>query len=68
MDKGKSEKARSPSLMVSEYATAFHQGEDSAFVYDWINDNHGDSQLDLDVKETEWLMDQSYFDAEELPL
>jgi hypothetical protein len=43
MDEGKSKKARSPSLTVSEYATAFHQGEDSAFVYKWIDDDHGDS-------------------------
>jgi hypothetical protein len=68
MDEGKSEKAWSPSLTVSEYATAFHQGEDSAFVYNWTDDDHGDSQSDLDVKETEWLMDQLYFNAEELPL
>jgi hypothetical protein len=44
---------------------AFHQGEDSAFVYDWINDEHGGSWLDWDVKETEWLMDQSYQDTSE---
>jgi hypothetical protein len=67
MDEGKSEKARSPSLTVSEYATAFHQGEDSAFVYNWIDDEHSGSRLDLDVKDTEWLTDHLYFDAEEVP-
>jgi hypothetical protein len=67
IDEGKSEKERSPSLTISEYALAFHQGEDSAFVYNWINDKHGNSRSDLDIKETEWLTDQSYFDAEELP-
>jgi hypothetical protein len=67
MDEGKSKKARSHSLTVSKYVTVFHQGEDSVFVYDWINDEHGDSRSDLDVKETEWLTNQSYFDAEEVP-
>jgi hypothetical protein len=43
MDEGKSEKEQSPSLTISEYAMAFHQGEDSAFVYNWINDKHSDS-------------------------
>jgi hypothetical protein len=65
MDEGKSKKERSPSLTISEYVAAFHQGEDSAFVYNWIDDDHGDSRSDLDVKETEWLTDQSYFDADE---
>ena len=68
MDKGKSEKARSPSLTISEYATAFHQGEDNAFIYNWIDDEHGDSQSDIeDAKDMEWLTDWSYFDAEEVP-
>jgi hypothetical protein len=67
MDKGKSEKEQSPSLTISEYATVFHQGEDSAFMYNWIDDNHGDSQSGLDLKETEWLTNQLYFDVEELP-
>jgi hypothetical protein len=45
MDKGKPEKAQSPSLTISEYEGAFHNG-DSAFVYNWIDDNHGDSFSD----------------------
>jgi hypothetical protein len=32
-------------------------------VYDWIDDAMGDSQSDLDIKETEWLTDQSYFNV-----
>jgi hypothetical protein len=67
MDKGKSERARSVSLTVSEFAGVFHQGKDSAFIYNWIDDNHGDSRSDLDIKETEWLTDQLYFDASEEP-
>ena len=63
MDKGKPEKARSPSLTISKYMSAFHHGEDSAFVYNWIDDNHGDSFSDQDVKESKWLTDQSYMDA-----
>jgi hypothetical protein len=52
MDEGKLEKARSPSLTVSEYDGVFYNG-DSAFVYDWIDDNHRDSWLDRDVKESD---------------
>ena len=43
MEEGKSERERSPSLTISEYVGAFHQGEDSASIYNWIDDNHGDS-------------------------
>jgi hypothetical protein len=68
MDKGKPEKARSPSSTISEYEGAFHGGEDSALGYDWINDEHGDSWSDRDVKETEWLMDQLYQDTSEEPI
>jgi hypothetical protein len=53
MDEGKADQERSLSLTISEYAMAFHQGEDSAFVYNWIDDKHGDSWSDLDIKETE---------------
>ena len=35
MDEGKSERARSVSVIVSKYEGAFHGGS-SAFVYDWI--------------------------------
>jgi hypothetical protein len=37
-------------------------------VYDWINDEHGDSWLDQDVKDTERLTDQSYQDMSEEPI
>jgi hypothetical protein len=52
MDEGKPEKAQFPSLTVSEYEGVFHNG-DSAFVYNWIVNNHGDSFSDRDIKETE---------------
>jgi hypothetical protein len=68
MDKGKPEKAQSQSLTISEFEGVFHGGEDSAFVYNWINDEHGDSWSDRDMKETEWLMDQSYQDTSEEPI
>jgi hypothetical protein len=55
MDEGKSKRAQSVSLTVSKFTGVFHQGEDSAFVYDWINDEHSDSWLDWDIKETKWL-------------
>jgi hypothetical protein len=42
MDEGKSERERSVSLTASEFEGAFHGGS-SAFVYDWIDDAHGDS-------------------------
>jgi hypothetical protein len=41
---------------------------DSAFVYDWIDDTHGDSWSDQGVKESEWLTDQSYQDVSEEPI
>lgn len=65
MDKGRPEKARSPSLTISEYAGVFHHGIDSTFVYDWIDNNHRDSFSDQDIKESQWLTDQSYQDAVE---
>ena len=43
MEECKPEKAHSQSLTVSEYAGAFHGGEDSCFVYSWIDNKHGDS-------------------------
>jgi hypothetical protein len=42
MDEGKSERERSVSLTMSEYEGAFH-GRDSCFVYDWIDNAHGNS-------------------------
>jgi hypothetical protein len=67
MDEGKSERERSVSLTASEFAGAFHQGEDSVFIYNWIDDGRSDSWSDQDIKESEWLMDQLYFDASEEP-
>jgi hypothetical protein len=61
MDKGKLERGRSVSLTVSEYEGAFHSGS-SAFVYDWIDDAHGNSSPE-GLRESDWLTDQSYMDA-----
>ena len=62
MDEGKPKRAQSPSLTMSKYASAFHKG-DSCFVYNWIDDKHGDSFSDQDIKETEWLTDRSFVAA-----
>jgi hypothetical protein len=67
MDEGRPEKAQSPSLTISEYEGAFH-ARDSTFVYNWIDNEHGNSWSDQDVKETEWLTDQSYQDTSEEPI
>jgi hypothetical protein len=58
MDEGKSERERSVSLTVSKYGGAF-DNEDSCFVYNWIDNEHGSSSLE-GLKETEWLTNQSY--------
>ena len=63
MDKGKPERAQSPSLTVSEYLGVFHGGKDSAFVCNWIDNEHSDSFCDQEVKDTMWLTNQSYMDA-----
>jgi hypothetical protein len=68
MDEGKPERERPASLTISKFAGAFHQGEDSAFIYNWIDDEHRDSQLDLDFKECKWLTDRLYFDADKGPI
>jgi hypothetical protein len=62
MEEGKVEKAQSPSLTVSKYEGVF-QNRDSTFIYNWIDNKMGDSWSDLDIKETEWLTDQSYQDT-----
>jgi hypothetical protein len=68
MDEGKSERERSVSLTVSEFEGAFH-GRSSAFVYDWINDEHGDSSLEGPWESVDnWLTNQSYLDANEDPI
>jgi hypothetical protein len=65
-DKGKPEREQLVSLTVSEFEGVFHNG-DSCFVYDWINDEHGDSSPE-GLKETKWLTNQSYQDASEEPI
>jgi hypothetical protein len=68
MDEGKSESGHAVSLSISEYESAFHGGS-SAFVYDWIDDAHGDSDPE-DPRESvdDWLTDRSYMDASEDPI
>jgi hypothetical protein len=67
MDEGKSERGRLVSLTVSEFEGAFHGGS-SAFVYDWIDDAHGDSSPEGPRESVDdWLTDQSYMDASEEP-
>jgi hypothetical protein len=46
--------------------SAFHNG-DSCFMYDWINNEHGDSSPE-GLKETEWLTNQLYWDASKEPI
>ena len=68
MDEGKSKRARSVSLTVPEYEGAFHGGS-SAFVYDWIDDAHGNSSPEGPRESIEdWMMDWSYQDAAEEPI
>ena len=69
MDEGKSERARSVSLTVSEYEGAFHGGS-SAFVYNWIDDTHGHSSLEGPRESfvEDWMTDRSYQDAAEEPI
>jgi hypothetical protein len=63
MDEGKSERGCSVSLTVSEYEGAFHGGS-LAFVYDWIDNAHGDSSPEGPRESVDdWLTDQSYMDA-----
>ena len=69
MDEGKSERACSVSLTVSEYEGVFHGGS-LAFVYDWIDDAHVDSSLE-GLRESfveDWMMDRLYQDAAEEPI
>ena len=68
MDKGKSERAHLVSVTISEYEGAFHGGS-SAFVYDWIDDVHGDSDPEGPRASIEdWMTDRSYQDAAEEPI
>jgi hypothetical protein len=66
MDKGKSGRGRSVSLTVSEFEGVFHGG-DSCFIYDWIDNAHGNSSLE-GPRESDWLTDQSYQDANKEPI
>ena len=66
MDEGKLEKACLVSVTASKYEGVFHGGS-SAFVYDWIDDAHGDSDLEGPRESIEdWMTDQSYQDAAEV--
>ena len=68
MDEGKSERARSVSLTISKYEGAFHGGS-SAFVYDLIDNAHGDSSPEGPRESIEdWMTDRSYQDATEEPI
>ena len=68
MDEGKSERAQSVSLTVSKYKGAFHGGS-LAFVYDWIDDAHGDSSPEGPRESIEdWMTDRLYQDAAEEPI
>jgi hypothetical protein len=63
-------KERAGSLTISEYefAGAFHQG-DACFVYNWIDDEHGDSEPEGPRESIEdWVTDRSYHDASEEPI
>jgi hypothetical protein len=69
-EEGSSTIGRAGSLTVSEYefAGAFHQG-DACFVYNWIDDEHGDSEPEGPRESIEdWMTDQSYQDADEEPI
>ena len=69
MDEGKSERARLVSLTVSEYEGAFHGGS-LAFIYDWIDDAHGDSSPEGPRESfvEDWMTNRSYQDAAEEPI
>ena len=68
MDEGKSERAHSVSVTISEYEGAFHGGS-LAFVYDWIDDAHGDSDPEGPRESIEdRMMDWSHQDAVEEPI
>ena len=69
-EEGSSNKGRAGSLTVSEFkfVGAFHQG-DVCFVYNWIDDEHGDSEPEGPRESIEdWMTDQSYQDADEEPI
>ena len=68
MDEGKLERGCAGSLTVSEFEGAFHKG-DACFIYNWIDDEHGDSDPEGPRESIEdWMTDQSYQDADEEPI
>ena len=68
MDEGKSERAHSVSLTISKYEGAFHGGS-LAFMYNWIDDAHGDSSPEGPRESIEdWMTDWSYQDVVEEPI
>ena len=68
MDEGKSERACLVSLTISKFEGAFHGGS-SAFVYNLIDDAHGDSDPEGPRESLEdWMTDWSYQDANEEPI
>jgi hypothetical protein len=68
MDEGKSERGCSTSLTVSEFEGVFHQG-DACFMYDWIDNAYGDSDLEGPRESIEdWMTDRSYQDASKEPI
>ena len=68
MDKGKLERGRLVSVTVSKFEGVFHGGS-SAFVYDWIDDAHGDNSPEGPRDSIEdWMTDQLYQDATEEPI
>ena len=63
--RGKSEREWLVSLTISEFKSAF-PGESSTFVYDWIDNVHGDSDPEGPRDSVDdWLTDQSYMDTNE---
>jgi hypothetical protein len=68
MDEGRSERGWSTSLTMSEFEGVFHQG-DTCFVYNWIDNEHGDSDPEGPRESIEdWMTNQSYQDADEEPI
>jgi hypothetical protein len=65
---GSSDRGRVGSLTVLEFEGAFHNG-DACFVYNWIDDEHGDSDPEGPRESIEdWMTDQLYQDADEEPI
>jgi hypothetical protein len=67
INEGKSERERSVSLTVSKFEGAWHGGESNTFMYNWIDDDHGDSSPE-GPRESNCMMDKSYFNASNEPL